>query len=105
MPESVSTTDRVRLLIQNIDNEKRIIAWCDVVRGSMNLGRPMRFGELLQRGPFGKKREYHYVLEDRMPREAVEAMYRAINKVSEEATAKIKYLEDQIEDRHVNVRE
>ena len=85
-----------RQVLHQADAEKRIAQWAEGMRCTIRLGRPVKFAEMLQRGPFGRKRKYLYELDDRMPGDAVDAMYRALGIVRDEANAKAAALEDRV---------
>lgn len=82
-----------REALAKADEERRIASWAESMRVTIRLGRPIQVSEMHQRGPFGKRRKYLYELDDRMPRDAVNALYEALGIVSRESTAKAKRLE------------
>lgn len=83
----------VRALLAQADAAKEVARWAEGMRGSIRLGRPVKVSEMHQRGPFGRKRKYLYELDDRMPRAAVDALYRALGMVRDEAEAEACELE------------
>lgn len=93
--------ETARQLLARADDQREIARWADMMRNTIRLGRPIKLAEMNQRGPFGRKRQYLYELDDRMPRAAVDAIYRALVIVADEAEAHARTLESQIatEDR------
>lgn len=86
----------VRDLLAQADREKAVARWADDMQNTIRLHRPIKLAEMKQRGPFGKKRTYLYELDDRMPSEGVDAIYRALHVVRDEATAKAAAIEARI---------
>lgn len=85
-----------RALLAQADHEKAVARWADGMQTTIRLHRPIKLAQMLQRGPFGKKRTYLYELDDRMPPDAVDAIYRALHIVRDEATAKASAIEARI---------
>jgi len=85
-----------RALLARADEQKRIARWAETMRSTIRLGRPIKLSEMHQRGPFGRRRKYLYDLDDRMPRPAVDALYRALWIVATEAEANAKALEERV---------
>ena len=84
---SHSAEKDARQLLAQADRAKEVARWAEAMRGAIRLGRPVKVSEMHQRGPFGRRRKYLYELDDRMPRPAVDALYRALAMVRDEAEA------------------
>lgn len=85
-----------RRMFAEVDRERAISRWASDLRCSIRLGRPIKVSEMHQRGPIGRKRKYVYDLDDRMPRAAVDGLYRALLIVEREAESKAAALEAQV---------
>lgn len=85
-----------RTLLAQADRAKEVARWADSMRVSIRLGRPVKVSEMHQRGPFGRKRKYLYELDDRMPGPAIEALYRALAMVRDEAEAEAYEIEHMV---------
>jgi hypothetical protein len=79
---------QARQKLAEADRERAVASWADGLRCTIRLGRPVKVSEMHQRGPFGRKREYLYALDDRMPAAAVDGLYRALLVIQREAEAK-----------------
>jgi hypothetical protein len=99
MSESLKSEQSPRDLLARADAERHTARWADDMLGTLRLGRPVTLSEMHQRGPFGRKRKYHYVLDDRMPGQAVAALYRALRLVRDEANTNADALEAQVTTR------
>lgn len=86
----------IRDLLSQADHERSIAAWAESMRGTIRLGRPVKVSEMHQRGPFGRKGKYLYELDDRMPADGVDALYRALGIVRDEAHARADSLEAKV---------
>jgi len=65
---------KVRRLLAEADHERAIARWADGLRSSIRLNRPIKVSEMHQR----RRGKYLYELDDRMPSDAVEGLYRAL---------------------------
>lgn len=92
----MTAAQSAREVLAEADRERRIVRWAKDMQCSIRLGRPIKLAEMEQRGPFGRKRKYLYELDDRMPAAAVDAIYRALSVVSNEANAKVRELESRV---------
>src|SRR5690349_11595803 len=90
------TAENPRDLLSKADAERGIASWAESIRCTIRLGRPIQVSEMHQRGPFGRKRRYFYDLDDRMPRAAVDALYRALAIVHDEAESNAKAFEARV---------
>lgn len=77
-----------RQKLAQADRERAVANWARSLRCSIRLGRPVKVSEMHQRGPFGKKRQYLYELDDRMPAAATDGLYRALLVLQREAEAR-----------------
>lgn len=76
-----------RDLLARADREKAVASWADSMMCTIRLRSPVKLAEMKQRGPFGRRGKYLYELEDRMPPSAVDALYRALRLVRDQASA------------------
>ncbi len=92
----MSTERTPRQVLAEADRARAVVRWTQDMQCSIRLGRPIKLAEMEQRGPFGRKRKYLYELDDRMPAGAIDAIYRALSIVRDEAESKVQTLESQI---------
>ena len=85
-----------RDLLARADEQRGIAHWADNMMLTLRLGRPVKLAEMKQRGPFGRQRKYLYELDDRMPGPAVDALYRALRIVKDEANTEADALEARV---------
>lgn len=85
-----------RGILARADEQRNIAHWAYNMMVTLRLGRPVKLAEMKQRGPFGRKREYLYELDDRMPGPAVDALYQALQIVRNEANSAADALEAQV---------
>ena len=85
-----------RDLLARADSEKVVASWADDMMRAIRLRSPVKLAEMKQRGPFGRRGKYLYELEDRMPPSAVDALYRALRIVRDEAKSKANELESRV---------
>lgn len=90
------SAEAARQVLTRADDEREIARWADDMQNTIRLGRPIKLAQMLQRGPFGRKRQYLYELDDRMPHAAVNAIYRALSIVRHEAESNARDLEARI---------
>lgn len=96
MSRERNTEEVARRLLAEVDRERAISQWADGLRCSIRLGRPIKVSEMHQRGPFGRRRKYLYELDDRMPRETIDGLYRALAIVKSDADDRAARLLEQV---------
>lgn len=85
-----------RALLARADAERTVARWADNMMNTLRIRRPVKLAEMRQRGPFGRRGKYLYELEDQMPAPAVDALYRALRIVRDEAESKAAELESRV---------